>query len=64
MMTEEEYRELMAEGGEEFTCAELFMLALAEDDACPMCLGDLDEGWECHRCGYDARPLIIGDMPQ
>jgi hypothetical protein len=23
-------------------------------DICPACGGDLDTGWECTRCGYDA----------
>lgn len=29
-------------------------LALVEEDVCPMCLGELDEGWECVDCGFDA----------
>ncbi len=29
--------------------------ALAQDDHCPKCLGELDTGWECNDCGYDAR---------
>ena len=23
---------------------------------CPECSGELDTGFECNRCGYDARP--------
>lgn len=29
---------------------------LAKDDICPKCGGDLDTGWECNTCGYDACP--------
>jgi hypothetical protein len=25
---------------------------------CPMCLGNLDTGYECNDCGYDAMPWI------
>ena len=32
--------------------------ALAAGDTCPRCLGELDTGWECNDCGYDARPLV------
>lgn len=28
--------------------------ALAREDICPRCLGELDTGWECTQCGYDA----------
>jgi tRNA(Ile2) C34 agmatinyltransferase TiaS len=28
--------------------------ALAREDTCPRCLGELDTGWECNDCGYDA----------
>ena len=27
------------------------------EDRCPLCLGELDTGWECNSCGYDAMPL-------
>lgn len=27
------------------------------EDKCPMCLGELDTGWECNDCDYDAKPL-------
>lgn len=27
------------------------------EDKCPMCLGELDTGWECNDCQYDAMPL-------
>jgi hypothetical protein len=30
---------------------------LIEQDKCPMCLGNLDTGWECNSCEYDAKPL-------
>jgi len=33
---------------------------LIEQDICPMCLGELDTGWECNECGYDAMPLVKG----
>jgi len=25
-------------------------------EACPECGGELDTGWECNRCGFDAQP--------
>ena len=31
---------------------------LVNEDRCPMCLGQLDTGWECNECGYDAKPWI------
>jgi hypothetical protein len=31
---------------------------LLANDLCPECLGDLDTGWECNKCGYDAMPLM------
>lgn len=31
-----------------------FRWALVEEDTCPDCLSDLDEGRECTRCSYDA----------
>lgn len=27
---------------------------LIKEDMCPICLGELDTGWECNKCGYDA----------
>lgn len=30
---------------------------LIDENKCPMCLGDLDTGWECNSCGYDAMPI-------
>jgi hypothetical protein len=33
--------------------------AFATDDVCPKCLGELDTGWECNSCGYDARPSAL-----
>lgn len=31
---------------------------LVSENRCPMCLGELDTGWECNECGYDAQPWI------
>lgn len=31
--------------------------ARVADDRCPECGGELDTGWECNDCGYDARPI-------
>jgi RecJ-like exonuclease len=31
---------------------------LVGEDVCPKCLGELDTGWECNSCGYDARPIV------
>ena len=28
------------------------------DDQCPKCLGELDTGWECNDCGFDAKPIM------
>lgn len=28
------------------------------DNVCPRCLGELDTGWECNDCDYDARQNI------
>ena len=27
-------------------------------DLCPKCGGELDMGWECNSCGFDAMPLV------
>lgn len=32
--------------------------AIALDDYCPECGGELDTGWECNACGFDAKPLV------
>lgn len=32
---------------------------LISEDRCPMCLRELDTGWECNSCGYDARPWVV-----
>lgn len=32
---------------------------LAHKDICPRCRGELDTGWECNDCGYDAKPLVV-----
>lgn len=34
------------------------MSALINEDRCPNCLGELDTGWECNSCGYDATPWM------
>jgi rubredoxin len=31
---------------------------LAKNDICPRCFGELDTGWECNTCGFDAKPLV------
>jgi hypothetical protein len=32
---------------------------LVANDKCPRCfVGELDTGWECNNCGYDAMPLV------
>lgn len=30
---------------------------MAQEDCCPQCGGELDTGWECNDCGYDAAIL-------
>ena len=30
----------------------------ADVDMCPKCGGELDTGWECNKCGFDAMPLV------
>ena len=32
--------------------------ALILGNTCPRCLGHLDEGWECIKCGYDCYDLV------
>lgn len=51
----------MDQHGNNLTPDELFMMSLVEEDVCPKCLGELDTGWECNDCGYDARWLICSD---
>lgn len=29
-----------------------------ERDICPECGGELDTGWECNDCGFDALPEL------
>ena len=31
---------------------------LVARDVCPRCLGALDTGWECNKCGFDAAHLV------
>ena len=33
--------------------------ALAKQNECPECGDELDTGWECTECGFDARPLAL-----
>ena len=33
---------------------------LARRDKCPKCRGELDTGWECNDCGFDAYELVHG----
>lgn len=32
--------------------------AKVKEDRCPKCDGELDTGWECSSCGFDALPLV------
>lgn len=36
---------------------------LVAEDVCPKCLGELDTGWECNDCGYDASHLAAKGTP-
>ncbi len=36
--------------------------ALVSEDYCPKCLGELDTGWECNSCGYDAMSIAIKEQ--
>ncbi len=31
---------------------------IVADDRCPKCNDELDTGWECNQCGFDALPII------
>jgi hypothetical protein len=33
-------------------------IALIAEDHCPKCLGELDTGWECNECGFDAIEFV------
>lgn len=33
------------------------------EDRCPECGGELDTGWECNGCGFDARPIARSMRP-
>lgn len=32
--------------------------AKVQADKCPKCGGELDTGWECNDCGFDAMPFL------
>lgn len=32
---------------------------LIAEDVCPECGGELDTGWECNECGFDAMPELM-----
>jgi hypothetical protein len=34
-------------------------VAAAKNDKCPECGGELDTGWECNDCGFDAMSLAF-----
>lgn len=34
-------------------------IALVSEDWCPLCLAELDEGWECTECGADASEYVV-----
>jgi len=34
---------------------------LVKQDICPQCGGELDTGWECNDCGFDAHPEVTKD---
>lgn len=33
-------------------------LEMIAEDECPECGGELDTGWECNECGFDAKPEL------
>ena len=33
--------------------------ARIENDKCPECNGELDTGWECNACGFNAKPEAL-----
>lgn len=35
---------------------------LVAKDICPRCLGELDTGWECNKCGFDAAHLVRAEL--
>jgi tRNA(Ile2) C34 agmatinyltransferase TiaS len=39
-------------------------IRLAKNDICPECRGELDTGWECNSCGYDAMSLVTSEIQQ
>ena len=35
---------------------------LIDNDTCPECFGELDTGWECNSCGFDAKPEAYSEI--
>ena len=35
-----------------------YRINLIAEDICPECRGELDIGWQCNECGFDARPEL------
>lgn len=47
----------MSESGFPKQSTEAREFLVVERDQCPQCGGELDTGWECIKCGYDAKPI-------
>jgi hypothetical protein len=43
-----------------FSADDLLAVLNSDNERCPHseCRGDLDTGWECNRCGYDAKWIV------
>jgi hypothetical protein len=39
-------------------------IAIVDDDLCPRCLGELDTGWECNECGFNAYGIYTAILPE
>lgn len=35
------------------------IIGCIENDICPLCKSELDTGYECNKCGYDAEPIVM-----
>ena len=49
--------------------SENFVIAIhrwhrVKNDACPVCGGELDTGWECNVCGRDWREMALSPEPK